>query len=189
MSLTSLEGRKKICRWGAIFMMVSLVAIFATMGFGANQPEQVGGTEVVLGQVRVRVPEGYWYRAEPEAEAREEAAIFYYRGVDEPGDEALPKYIIRIEDTVDAFSSAQELTDFYRRVEKNLLSSGWKQGRIPFKGQKQVCYIDASGATETTILVQLRFRTKSVTTYVVVPRSGAGLPKSAIPFLEAITGR
>jgi len=36
------------------------------------------------------------------------------------------------------------------------------------------------------LLVQLPFGVKTVTAYVVVPRAGAGFPKSAIPFLEGI---
>lgn len=189
MAFVHWQRNGKYFNWNSLVMIVSLVATFATIGFCANPPVQVGGQEVALGQVRVLVPEGDWYREDPEAEAGEEAAIFYYRGVDAPDDEALPRYMVRIEDTVDTFSSATELAAFYRRVEKNLVASGWKQGRIPFKGQVQACYINASGTDETTFLVQLPFKTKSLTTYVVVPRTGAGFPKSALPFLEAITVR
>lgn len=170
----------------AAFGATSLLLVCGFMP--AQEPVYVGGTMIALGEsIEVAVPEG-WHRGTPSMEKEAEAFVLMYTGKSFDPDTGEPHGIVQINPGIDEFEDGARLSRYYENVEKNLAKSGWTRGDLGIRGTVLACYT-LEGADSTTFCIQLPFRFRSITAYVIVPKKGAGFPKYALRLLEAVSLR
>jgi len=141
---------------------------------------------ITLGGVEVTPGKG-WFRAEASVEAEQNANVLVYAGNSGDAEKAEARYMVRFNKAVDDFESEAHIARSQQNIQKSLTESGWVKGSVTVGTNALACYQSTDEENKGTVyMIMLPFGLHSQTVFVFLPKSNAGLPKSAAQMLGKV---
>ena len=122
-----------------------------------------------------------------QVEAEQNANVLVYAANSGDAEKAEPRYMVRFNKAIDDFDSEGHIARFQKVIQESLAEDGWVKGSVTVGTNALACYQSTDKDSGGTVyMIMLPFGLHAQTVYVFLPKSNAGLPKSAVQMLGKV---